>query len=219
MLFEIIYLEYQLNNMWFLLVGKPNWYSTFKYECRYHGKGQRFVLASRRDPALVNKASDFLKDHYLVPPFWRQDENKGMVRNMEGRWIQLERPRIEDHPTDIHHLLKKIGPSTTYQWNSTSTSYLEKSVDWKTIVGKDYNPMCWEPKADAVNTNICMYCESIIVDLIVLCYSIKFVYFFICGGPSHQHKVDRLNGGSLERHWSTIISTRCGPHDWTIKFS
>ncbi|GFY98839.1 alpha/beta-Hydrolases superfamily protein [Actinidia rufa] len=42
----------------------------------YHGKGQRFVLASGRDPALVNKGCDFLKDHYMVPPNWMQDENK-----------------------------------------------------------------------------------------------------------------------------------------------
>lgn len=61
----------------------------------YHGKGHRFVLASGRDPALVNKASDFLKDHYLVPPYWRQDENKGMVRSKDGRWIQPERPKLD----------------------------------------------------------------------------------------------------------------------------
>ncbi|GLU03611.1 hypothetical protein SLE2022_208000 [Rubroshorea leprosula] len=75
----------------------------------YHGKGHKFVLASKRDPALVNKASDFLKDHYLVPPYWRQDENKGMVRNNEGRWIQPERPKLDDHPEDIHHHLKQLG--------------------------------------------------------------------------------------------------------------
>ncbi|XWS36370.1 hypothetical protein CRYUN_Cryun20dG0079400 [Craigia yunnanensis] len=75
----------------------------------YHGKGHRFVLASGRDPALVNKASDFLKDHYLVPPYWRQDENKGMVRNTDGRWMQPERPKLDDHPEDIHHYLKQLG--------------------------------------------------------------------------------------------------------------
>ncbi|XP_060970061.1 phospholipase A1-Igamma2, chloroplastic [Cannabis sativa] len=58
----------------------------------YHGKDERFVLSSGRDPALVNKACDFLKDHYLVPPFWRQEENKGMIRSNDGRWIQPERP-------------------------------------------------------------------------------------------------------------------------------
>lgn len=80
--------------------------------CRYHGKGQRFVLASGRDPALVNKASDFLKDHYLVPPYWRQDENKGMVRSSDGRWVQPERPKHELHDhnhADMHHHLGQLG--------------------------------------------------------------------------------------------------------------
>lgn len=69
------------------------------------------MLASGRDPALVNKASDFLKDHYLVPPFWRQDENKGMVRGNDGRWIQPERPKLfdHDHPPDTHKYLKLLG--------------------------------------------------------------------------------------------------------------
>lgn len=78
----------------------------------YHGKGQRFVLASGRDPALVNKASDFLKDHYLVPPYWRQDENKGMVRSSDGRWVQPERPKHELHDhnhADMHHHLGQLG--------------------------------------------------------------------------------------------------------------
>uniref|UniRef100_A0A1J3K3Y7 Phospholipase A1-Igamma2, chloroplastic n=1 Tax=Noccaea caerulescens TaxID=107243 RepID=A0A1J3K3Y7_NOCCA len=75
----------------------------------YHGKGERFVLSSGRDPALVNKASDFLKEHFMVPPFWRQDANKGMVRNGEGRWIQAERLRSEDHHSpDIHHHLSQL---------------------------------------------------------------------------------------------------------------
>ncbi|XP_068650522.1 phospholipase A1-Igamma1, chloroplastic-like [Aristolochia californica] len=74
----------------------------------YHGKGRRFFLSSGRDPALVNKACDFLKDHHLVPPHWRQDENKGMVRNYDGRWIQPERPRLDDHPPDINHHLEQI---------------------------------------------------------------------------------------------------------------
>ncbi|PIA31507.1 hypothetical protein AQUCO_04900068v1 [Aquilegia coerulea] len=75
----------------------------------YHGKGKKFLLTSGRDPALVNKASDFLKDHYLVPPFWRQDENKGMVRSPEGRWMQPERPKHDDHPHDIHYYLTQLG--------------------------------------------------------------------------------------------------------------
>uniref|UniRef100_A0A6N2LMV5 Fungal lipase-type domain-containing protein n=1 Tax=Salix viminalis TaxID=40686 RepID=A0A6N2LMV5_SALVM len=75
----------------------------------YHGKGHRFILSSGRDPALVNKACDFLKDHHLVPPNWRQDENKGMIRNNEGRWVQPERPKLDDHPLDTHHHLRKLG--------------------------------------------------------------------------------------------------------------
>ncbi|WOK99112.1 hypothetical protein Cni_G07824 [Canna indica] len=75
----------------------------------YHGKGRRFVLASARDPALVNKSSDFLKDHHMVPPFWRQDENKGMTRAHDGRWVQRNRQEIDDHPEDTHHLLRRLG--------------------------------------------------------------------------------------------------------------
>ncbi|PAN19743.1 hypothetical protein PAHAL_3G295200 [Panicum hallii] len=75
----------------------------------YHGRGERFVLASGRDPALVNKACDFLKDHHGVPPCWRQDENKGMVRGRDGRWVQPDRHgwHLDDHdhddPNHHHH--------------------------------------------------------------------------------------------------------------------
>ncbi|XP_059660410.1 phospholipase A1-Igamma1, chloroplastic [Cornus florida] len=81
----------------------------------YHGKGHRFVLASGRDPALVNKACDFLKDHYLVPPNWRQDANKGMVRNNDGRWMQPERPKLDDHPAETHHRLRQLGLASDHQ--------------------------------------------------------------------------------------------------------
>ncbi|KAH9682313.1 phospholipase A1-Igamma2 [Citrus sinensis] len=64
----------------------------------YQGKGQRFVLTSGRDIALVNKQADFLKDHLLVPPNWQQHENKGLVRNNEGRWVQRERLNLGDCP-------------------------------------------------------------------------------------------------------------------------
>lgn len=60
----------------------------------------------------MNKASDFLKDHYLVPPFWWQDENKGMIQNSnDGRWVQPERQNLDDHPPDhdMHHHLTKLG--------------------------------------------------------------------------------------------------------------
>lgn len=74
---------------------------------RYHGKGRKFVLANGRDIALVNKATDFLKDHYLVPPNWWQRENKGLVQNHKGHWIQLERQDLEDH-------LKKYAPTSRH---------------------------------------------------------------------------------------------------------
>ncbi|XP_064946722.1 phospholipase A1-Igamma1, chloroplastic-like [Musa acuminata AAA Group] len=75
----------------------------------YHGKGHRFVLASGRDPALVNKACDFLKEHHMVPPFWRQDENKGMSRAHDGRWVQTDRQEVDDHPEDTQHHVQRLG--------------------------------------------------------------------------------------------------------------
>ncbi|XP_057472791.1 phospholipase A1-Igamma1, chloroplastic-like [Actinidia eriantha] len=75
----------------------------------YHGKGHRFVLASGRDPALVNKGCDFLKDHYMVPPHWRQDENKGMVRSADGRWTQPDRPQLDEHPNCMLRHLRQLG--------------------------------------------------------------------------------------------------------------
>ncbi|XP_042498921.1 phospholipase A1-Igamma3, chloroplastic-like [Macadamia integrifolia] len=74
----------------------------------FHGKGQRFYLATKRDIALVNKSCDFLRDDYNVPPHWRQDENKGMVRSADGRWILPERPRMEAHPPDTAHHLEQV---------------------------------------------------------------------------------------------------------------
>lgn len=65
----------------------------------YHGK---------RDIALVNKDSNFLKKEYGVPPHWRQDENKGMVKNNDGRWVLPERARVEADPHDISYHLNKI---------------------------------------------------------------------------------------------------------------
>lgn len=74
----------------------------------YHGKGKRFCLASKRDIALVNKSCDFLRSEYGVPPHWRQDENKGMVRGRDGRWVLPERPRLEAHPPDMLHHLHQV---------------------------------------------------------------------------------------------------------------
>eukprot|EP01018_Ginkgo_biloba_P035585 Gb_30676 [translate_table: standard] len=69
----------------------------------YHGRGQRFDLASGRDPALVNKGCDFLKDHHLVPPFWRQDANRGLVKNSKGEWVQPERNHVPHEAHIGHH--------------------------------------------------------------------------------------------------------------------
>ncbi|XP_059665334.1 phospholipase A1-Igamma3, chloroplastic [Cornus florida] len=71
-------------------------------------KGGRFSLATKRDIALVNKSCDFLKDEYGVPPYWRQDENKGMVRSSDGRWVLPERPRVEAHPPDTAHHVEQV---------------------------------------------------------------------------------------------------------------
>uniref|UniRef100_A0A0D6QS52 Fungal lipase-type domain-containing protein n=1 Tax=Araucaria cunninghamii TaxID=56994 RepID=A0A0D6QS52_ARACU len=80
----------------------------------FHGAGQRFVLTSGRDPALVNKACDFLKDHYLVPPFWRQDANKGLLKNSEGRCVQPDRTRIidESHADEAHDTVNGVSNVT-----------------------------------------------------------------------------------------------------------
>eukprot|EP01018_Ginkgo_biloba_P035582 Gb_17417 [translate_table: standard] len=89
----------------------------------YHGRGQRFYLSSGRDPALVNKACDFLKDHHLVPPFWRQDANRGLVKNSEGRWVQPERHRINDPAhTDAN---ANAGDDIDISINSHSQSSLQ----------------------------------------------------------------------------------------------
>lgn len=75
----------------------------------YHGKGLKFELATGRDPALVNKSSDFLENRLMIPPYWRQDLNKGMVRTEDGKWVQPERPKIDEHPPDTHHHLTNLG--------------------------------------------------------------------------------------------------------------
>ncbi|CAD5165840.1 phospholipase A1-Igamma2, chloroplastic [Musa acuminata AAA Group] len=75
----------------------------------FQGKGRKFAPTTGRDPALVNKSCDFLHEHLMVPPNWRQDENKGMMRSQEGRWAQPERQKIDDHPEDIHHHYQQLG--------------------------------------------------------------------------------------------------------------
>ncbi|EMS52880.1 hypothetical protein TRIUR3_24451 [Triticum urartu] len=73
------------------------------------GRAREFKLGGR-DPALVNKAADFLRDEHMVPPGWRQDANKGMVRSEDGRWVLPHRPRhVEDHPDDTDVHLAQLG--------------------------------------------------------------------------------------------------------------
>jgi hypothetical protein len=77
----------------------------------YRGRGREFLLGGR-DPALVNKGADFLKDEHMVPPGWRQDENKGMVKTEDGRWALRQLPRdVEAHPVpeDIDLYLASLG--------------------------------------------------------------------------------------------------------------
>jgi hypothetical protein len=64
----------------------------------YEAKDEGFRAGARRDVALVNKSTDMLKDELRVPARWHQPENKGLVRNADGRWI-LRRRAPEDVPT------------------------------------------------------------------------------------------------------------------------
>ncbi|XP_074321267.1 phospholipase A1-Igamma3, chloroplastic-like isoform X2 [Silene latifolia] len=85
----------------------------------YQGKGRKFRLATKRDIALVNKDCNLLKSEYGVPPKWRQDHNKGMVRNSEGRWVRPDRSRVEAHPADTaHHFAQamKIAHDPSYDF-------------------------------------------------------------------------------------------------------
>lgn len=93
----------------------------------YQGKGTEFSSATERDIALVNKSCDFLKSEYGVPAHWRQDENKGMVRDGNGKWVLPDRPRIEAHrPEDTaHHLRRVLNKLTNNNNNNTSNSRLE----------------------------------------------------------------------------------------------
>ncbi|KAF5735801.1 phospholipase A1-Igamma3 chloroplastic [Tripterygium wilfordii] len=78
----------------------------------YHGKGGRFCLVSKRDIALINKNCDFLKEDYGVPPHWRQEANKGMAKNSEGRWVLPDRSRAEAHSPDIAYHLEQVFHDT-----------------------------------------------------------------------------------------------------------
>ncbi|KAL5995252.1 Phospholipase A1-Igamma3, chloroplastic [Asimina triloba] len=78
----------------------------------YNGKGREYCWQQpnkpQRDLALVNKDSDCLKEEFGVPPYWRQDRNKGLVRAVDGRWVVPERSWMEVHPPDTAHYLDQI---------------------------------------------------------------------------------------------------------------
>ncbi|CAO2184964.1 unnamed protein product [Urochloa humidicola] len=77
----------------------------------FRGAGEGFEPRGR-DPALVNKSADFLRDDCMVPPVWYQAENKGMVRTLDGRWVlQLRHRDIDQHPEDTEYHLKQLGLS------------------------------------------------------------------------------------------------------------
>ncbi|CAD6340153.1 unnamed protein product [Miscanthus lutarioriparius] len=75
----------------------------------FRGSGEGFQPRGR-DPALVNKSADFLRDEHMVPPVWYQEENKGMVKTEDGRWVLPPRHRdIDEHPDDTDHHLQQLG--------------------------------------------------------------------------------------------------------------
>ncbi|KAL2607778.1 hypothetical protein R1flu_026351 [Riccia fluitans] len=57
----------------------------------YNGDDKKFSSALGRYPALVNKASDFLKSELGILPFWWQEENKGLLKDEAGRWTVQSR--------------------------------------------------------------------------------------------------------------------------------
>jgi len=67
----------------------------------YHGPNRPWKPVVDRDIALINKASDFVCPKQTgIPVNWWQPENKGLVRNSEGKWVQVERD-YEDIPDAI----------------------------------------------------------------------------------------------------------------------
>ncbi|KAJ7558402.1 hypothetical protein O6H91_04G037400 [Diphasiastrum complanatum] len=62
----------------------------------YRSTQQRFCsFDDHRDLTLVNKFSDLLKPEYCIPPYWWQEENKGLQKNAKGIWVR--RDREEEH--------------------------------------------------------------------------------------------------------------------------
>lgn len=55
-----------------------------------------FKLEVNRSLALANKFSNFVKEEYLIPTFWWNLRNKGMVQNDDGSWVLEDHARIDD---------------------------------------------------------------------------------------------------------------------------
>lgn len=71
-----------------------------------HGPDLPFELAVERDPALVNKSCDFLKEELHIPASWWQDKYKGLVRDARtGLWHLPDRhPHHVPHPESMRQL-------------------------------------------------------------------------------------------------------------------
>ncbi|KAI4331094.1 hypothetical protein MLD38_029317 [Melastoma candidum] len=69
------------------------------------GDGGGFKLALKRDPALVNKVGEVLRNKYRVPAAWWCLKNRGMVQLKDGSWTlddhELDDPNDsdDDHPS------------------------------------------------------------------------------------------------------------------------
>ncbi|KAJ7558410.1 hypothetical protein O6H91_04G037900 [Diphasiastrum complanatum] len=68
----------------------------------YRSTQERFS-GNHRDLALVNKFSELLKPKYCIPPYWWQEQNKGLQKNAQGRWVQREREK-EHIPSEYSDL-------------------------------------------------------------------------------------------------------------------
>ncbi|KAL4203579.1 hypothetical protein AMTRI_Chr01g104610 [Amborella trichopoda] len=117
----------------------------------HRGPGHKFLLADKRDVALLNKSGGLLRDEYGVPPNWRQDENKGMVRGPDGRYVVPERPRIDAHPPDtahhLQHALKIVDAVTSSAAAFTAKSSSPSSASTSSAHASAYSSSVPAPKA------------------------------------------------------------------------
>jgi hypothetical protein len=88
-----------------------NWHNLEQYLHLVDGYG-RYTQPPCRDLALINKSSDFLKDQRYVPTVWWQVQNKGLVKDNNGLYVQIPREPedIPIPPRPSNHLDSK--PST-----------------------------------------------------------------------------------------------------------